>query len=586
VLLAILYDLPDIADKILDKSNVDVNLQYKSIDKKSIKTPLIMAISKKYSHITLKILAKPNVDVNLQDEIGNSALIIAISINNIDIIDKILKIPDVNVNIKNNDGNGILYYFDLFLSDSDSINFIKIIATIIIKNSNNNNFSMINYKKKNYNNKPSSNESKLNLKKNLIEPPRNLNFIDINTLEYFKQQNKNNGINKNVLTEIRKLIIDDNQGLIKGHGGTLPNEVCLIPHNLALFFPVQKSCSLYSNEIKFINKKNTRKKLVNIKLKNKTGKILPGGTIISNMIINFKSTYNGKGSQPKNIKDIASFSYSGVITKNYDYLNNNYLKNDNANKYIKKSVKAYENELKNINIELKKILELNIENEEFISFQKTKYFFQYAKLIREMIEIRKKRFIFFLSASQKQAIKEGDTNMLKKINADIMKSHNSEIIEANKIYDKRVRLSNILEIISKFKSNNPNKNIPTLFHIYACRNMLASDLKENSEIYSGKKLTRRQSFSLEYIKTNFNFLKKLDKKIEELSKDKNFMEIKIGEKELYSKILNFYKDFKKLLETKCTVPIWQYNFFNTILETPVNNIEASIAEFKKELEKY
>ena len=98
----------------------------------------------------------------------------------------------------------------------------------------------------------------------------------------------------------------------------------------------------------------------------------------------------------------------------------------------------------------------------------------------------------------------------------------------------------------------------------------------SSEIHSGNKLTRRQSFSLEYIKTNFNFFKKLDKKMDELSKDTKFME-KI---DLYSKILLFYQRFKLSLQSECTVPIWQYNFFNTILESPVNNIETSIEEFK------
>jgi len=156
-----------------------------------------------------------------------------------------------------------------------------------------------------------------------------------------------------------------------------------------------------------------------------------------------------------------------------------------------------------------------------------------------------------------------------------MKSHNSEIISANKIFGKTMKLSNILQIISKFKTDNPEKNIPTLFLVNACRSMGTSS-EMSSEIHSGKKLTRRQSFSLEYIKTNFNFFKKLDKKMEELSKDTKFME-KI---DLYSKILLFYERFKLSLQSEYTVPIWQYNFFNTILETPINNIEASIAEFK------
>ena len=82
-------------------------------------------------------------------------------------------------------------------------------------------------------------------------------------------------------------------------------------------------------------------------------------------------------------------------------------------------------------------------------------------------------------------------------------------------------------------------------------------------------------FKLDYIKTNSIFLKKIDKKMNELKTDKKFMK-----KEIAKKILLFYDKFKFSLESSnYTVPLWQYNFFNTILETLSNNIEIAISEF-------
>ena len=67
-----------------------------------------------------------------------------------------------------------------------------------------------------------------------------------------------------------------------------------------------------------------------------------------------------------------------------------------------------------------------------------------------------------------------------------------------------------------------------------------------SEINSGNRL----------ITTNSIFLGKIDKKMNELKKDKQFMEKKISRK-----ILLFYDKFKISLESSnYTVPIWQYKF--------------------------
>jgi hypothetical protein len=98
-----------------------------------------------------------------------------------------------------------------------------------------------------------------------------------------------------------------------------------------------------------------------------------------------------------------------------------------------------------------------------------------------------------------------------------------------------------------------------------------------SEINSGNRLISNKLSSLEYIKTNSIFSKKIDKKMNELEKNTIFMK-----KNIASKILLFYKKFKISLESSnYTVPMWQYNFFNTILETPTNNIENAIREFNK-----
>ena len=86
-------------------------------------------------------------------------------------------------------------------------------------------------------------------------------------------------------------------------------------------------------------------------------------------------------------------------------------------------------------------------------------------------------------------------------------------------------------------------------------------------------------FKLEYITTNSNFLKEIDKKMNELKKNEIFMK-----KNIARKILLFYSKFKISLESsKYRVPLWQYNFFNTILETPTNNIENAIRELNNNI---
>jgi ankyrin repeat protein len=500
----------DIIDKILDKS-----VEYINIRNRSGQTPLMHAININESDIALKILKKPGVNVNSTNINGLTALMFAISNNNIDIIDALLNYPNIDINIKDNNGLNILDYFENYLSDSDSIEFIKIITNILI--------NIPNLEKSRENSSSAAGELKFNRKNN--EPLQNLNFLEVQTLEYFKKQHKNENINKNVLSEIRKLMIDPNQGIIMGHGITLLNEVCLIPDNLVLFFPVEKDCSLSSSQIHFVNRKNTRREYVKKKLREGTGKILPGGTIISDMVIDFE-TFSNQDGIPENIENIEYYSYSGIITTNLHNIGVFY----GENKSIVKNEKLYEKELIKINNIIEKLKnQKNIQNvkEELkknISRQKIKYFLQFAELINEIIKIRKNRKIkkekfVKLTTSEKEAIKNGNTNILNGIRDNMMHSHNNRFLKKNEIYGQKFRLSYILKIISEFKTRN-NKNIPTLFHVYACRN-IDNHNSSLSEIHSGSRLTRSKSFSLDYIKTNFNFLKKIDKKIDELKKIKN-----------------------------------------------------------------
>jgi len=142
-----------------------------------------------------------------------------------------------------------------------------------------------------------------------------------------------------------------------------------------------------------------------------------------------------------------------------------------------------------------------------------------------------------------------------------------------------MKLSEILKIISKFKTENPDT--PTLYHVNACRNMaLPKFSRTSNEKYTGNKLTRQSSFSLDYIRINFNFLKKLHEKMRILERNEEFKKIKKGKKSLYSQILDLYKEFKLLLKDICTAPMWQYNFFNIILESPINDIPTLIEDYK------
>ena len=143
-----------------------------------------------------------------------------------------------------------------------------------------------------------------------------------------KQRNSNN-INKNVLNKIIRLEDDINQGLLCGHGLTLKDEVCLIPDNLALFFPVEKGEILYSIDtgFNFLKEKNKRKNIVKKKSENGTGKILLGGTIISDILINFNSFYGDNGYGVGDMKNIISYSHTGIITGDLHILGKNYEKN-------------------------------------------------------------------------------------------------------------------------------------------------------------------------------------------------------------------------------------------------------------------
>ena len=69
---AIYYNQPEIAIKILNRDDVDVNLQDKNGS-----TALMFAITKKRNAIATKILKKPAINVKLKDNNGNTALMMA-----------------------------------------------------------------------------------------------------------------------------------------------------------------------------------------------------------------------------------------------------------------------------------------------------------------------------------------------------------------------------------------------------------------------------------------------------------------------------------------------------------------------------
>jgi len=191
---------------------------------------------------------------------------------------------------------------------------------------------------------------------------------------------------------------------------------------------------------------------------------------------------------------------------------------------------------------------------------------------------KQQKGIYKLSISQKKLVKQIDKPLIREMINDSIRSHNTDIIAD--IFQKNIKLSEILRLISEYKSIHPEKNIPTLFHIIACRSM---DFSEKSPRSRGNKLIRTNSFSLDYIKINFNFCEKLEKKMSELLLDEEFKTIPISKAKktilLYKYILGICKLNITALKQNFTIPMRNFNFLNIILETPINEIQESIIPY-------
>ena len=194
-----------------------------------------------------------------------------------------------------------------------------------------------------------------------------------------------------------------------------------------------------------------------------------------------------------------------------------------------------------------------------------------------------------MTSNQIDDIKKNNKVLLQKIINNSMKSHNTKILPKEGIYDKLIRLSEILRLISEYKKHNPEKEIPTLFHIIVCRSFNDGESTPRSR---GNKLIRRQSFSLEYIITKFNFCKKLEIKMNMLISNndeeykkfrKKYIKRNIEGKDkyiyLYKYILQICKLNIKRLNKNYSIRMRNFNFLNTILETPINEIEQSITPY-------
>jgi len=100
------------------------------------------------------------------------------------------------------------------------------------------------------------------------------------------------------------------------------------------------------------------------KLNDRTGKILPGGTIISDMEITFKVFFKDGGNEAIEMKDIIAYSHTGIITKDLHDLGQNYKKNKEFEKIMKIIFNNMSIHKEN---KIRKISEKKLENTNFIS---------------------------------------------------------------------------------------------------------------------------------------------------------------------------------------------------------------------------
>jgi len=142
-----------------------------------------------------------------------------------------------------------------------------------------------------------------------VNPDLLTNFF--NRFKYHKNFVNDLKINKSIVNE------NDNIGIIKGHGSTIKNRICLVPSNLNLFIPINKG-HVYAhipNNAVYNYLRNQTKRPTFIQSET-NGFIVYGNTPILDMLINFEPYYSIEG----NTNHTKSYSFIGIITQALSFL--------------------------------------------------------------------------------------------------------------------------------------------------------------------------------------------------------------------------------------------------------------------------
>lgn len=284
-------------------------------------------------------------------------------------------------------------------------------------------------------------------------------------------------------------------GIIKGHGVTVKERICLVPSNLNLYIPVHKGfvhkhCSNDNFQtIKFQSHRNEYKQLKDCD----NGFMIYGDTPILDMLIQFSPTYPFKSFTGEVIKGyVDSYSFIGIISGDLDFLpDNNYC--------MTKEMKKEESIMSNRDIN-KKVIQ-----EGLVGVKKTK----------KLYDLLKK-----------------ETTM----------SHDNSIIKIDDLYMKYFYLSEILDLISL--SRKINSNIPSTFILMSCRQYSEGEILNNLPLAS---LSRQESGSSNFHYIYINFTVRVKKKLEILKQFKNkskstWIDIIL----CINKCLDFFDNFKAL----------------------------------------
>lgn len=316
--------------------------------------------------------------------------------------------------------------------------------------------------------------------------PNNLNRY-INTLT-------ENDVDYSIKNEIMRLKDVDNQGLIMGHGITNPNEVCLIPDNLALFFYTPKNTYLSNKDVdyKLLRNKSDRRQIVNRKLRHKTGKLFPANTSILDMDVRFASVYNIDGNEAGSMNQTVSYGHSGIITGD--------LSNLEGLSQINRL--DYENKLQKI-----RTGELAVSGS-FLEYNGVHKITEFSNLYNPNVFknlLEKGKNIYKLTPDECERVRGDNRNLLRDIKTDSIKNHDFTII--SNPWNKTYKLSTILKFISRARRDNGR--LPELYHIILCRSF-APNLYDVENIHlAPPSLKRENSYSPNSVKMCFNFCHKV-----------------------------------------------------------------------------